>query len=74
MCRACVIGLLTNFKLLQAADMHCPMQMTFTVVLFMNGVTGEPFNYFPRLVSLQLTGAAVKNLIAAVDHRSGQCK
>eukprot|EP00798_Chlamydomonas_sp_ICE-L_P003351 gene3351-13382_t len=43
--------------------------MSHTVVLFMNGVTHEPFNYFSRVVPLHLTGAAVKNMIATVDCR-----
>eukprot|EP00798_Chlamydomonas_sp_ICE-L_P003337 gene3337-13365_t len=46
-----------------------PSPMSHTVVLFMNGVTHEPFNYFSRVVPLHLTGAAVKNMIATVDCR-----
>lgn len=44
-----------------------------TVVLFMNGVTGEPYDCFKRLVPLTLTGAQVKELIVEVDSREPSC-
>jgi hypothetical protein len=38
-------------------------------IIFMNGVTEQPFNCFSQLVPVSMTGAEVKNLIATVDAR-----